>query len=164
MTEYPLKQLLQIKIKRFEMAEKLLHEKKEELIKQEKILKEKEKDRNQVLKHKEDKLQQLRDALDRGERSDKIQQMKIYMETVKERLLVEEKKVSDQKKNVKKAEEDVEKAKRNLIEKEKDLEKLKMHKTEWTKEELKLFEIEEEKVLDEMGSNRFHPQKRKKNL
>ncbi|MFA6501734.1 MAG: type III secretion T3S chaperone, partial [Parachlamydiales bacterium] len=122
-SDYPLEELVKIKQKRFEQAVKLIEEKKTALKRENDILKNLEDDRNKVFKHKEDKLQQLRDALDSGERTDKIRQKKDYLEVVKENLKEKDKKVANQLKNVKEAENDLEKARQNLLEKQKDIEK-----------------------------------------
>ena len=153
--KYPLEQLVKIKHKRFEQAQKTLEEKKEELRQQEEILKKKEAERDEVLKHKQDKLQQLRDELDTGTTSDKIQQMKIYLEVVDERLEKKQKKVDAQKKKVEEAEKAVEIARLDLIQKQKDVEKLKIHKKQW-QNEVRFWEKKEEgKILDEVGSQRY---------
>jgi hypothetical protein len=157
--QYPLEQLIKIKNKRFEQALKVLEEKKELLKKEEDLLKKKEKERNDVLRHKEEKLQQLRSTLDKETTSDKIQQMKRYLEVVKERLLEKERAVKKQKEEVRKAEKEVEEAKKILFLRQKDLEKLQMHKKEWA-EELRLWSEREEGLeQDEIGSTRYSRQK-----
>ncbi|NGX28796.1 MAG: hypothetical protein K940chlam1_00983 [Candidatus Anoxychlamydiales bacterium] len=152
---YPLEDLVRIKQKRFEQAIDLVEKKKALLKREQDILKKIEDERNQVFKHKEDKLKQLRDALDAGERTDKIRQKKDYLDVVKERLLEKEKKVKDQLKNVKEAEDELEKARENLREKQKDIEKLNIHRKEWEKE-MKYFEAQKEQILqDEIGSVKY---------
>ena len=79
---YPLLQVLDIKRRRVEEAEKVLKEKLKALEKEREILKEREKERDKVLKHQLDKLAQLRHQMDTGHSSVKIQQMKSYLEVV----------------------------------------------------------------------------------
>src|SRR3990167_5058886 len=95
--EYPLEELFTIKIRRFETAIKVLEEKKRLYLKEVEILRKVEEERDEVLKHKNDKLKQLRESLDTGERTDKIQEKKRYLEIVKDKLLEKEKKVQKQK-------------------------------------------------------------------
>jgi len=85
---YPLEQLMTIKQNRFEQAQKTLEEKKEILAQEERKLKKLEDERDEVLKHKQAKLDQLRAALDKGERTDKLQQMKVYLKVVEENLQI----------------------------------------------------------------------------
>jgi len=159
---YPLEELVKIKQKRFEQAVKLLEEKKLLLKREQDILKNLEKERNKVFKHKEDKLKQLRQALDKGESTDKIRQKKDYYKVVQEHLIEEEKKVKKQEKNVKEAEVELEKARKNLFEKQKDIEKLQIHKKEWEKE-MKHFEAQKELLLnDEIGSIKYIIKKKEK--
>lgn len=149
---YPLEDLVKIKQKRFEQAVKLVEEKKLLLKREQDILKTLEKERNKVFKHKEDKLKQLREALDKGESTSKIRQKKDYYKTVQENLKEKEKKVKNQEKNVNEAQKELEKARKNLFEKQKDIEKLKIHRKQWEKE-MKYFQTQKEQLLhDEIGS------------
>lgn len=160
--QYPLEQLVKIKNKRFEEAVKVLEEKKALHAKEEEILKEKEKERDEVYQHKEEKLQQLRQTLDKESRSDKIQQMKRYLEVTKEKLAAKEMAVKKQKEVVAKAEKEVEEAKKVVFLRQKDLEKLEIHKKEWTEEVRIYSEREEESFQDEIGSTRYTRQKQEK--
>lgn len=56
--------------------------------------------RDQVLQHKIAKLEQLRNELDAGTSTDKIQQGKIYLKIVDEKLVAKEKIVIEQQKMV----------------------------------------------------------------
>jgi len=160
--EYPLHQLQVIKKKKLEEAERVLREKKEKLAAEEEKLKKLEDERDKVKKHRQDKLTQLRAALDEGMRTDKIEQMRLYMKLVDEKLKVHEKKVADQIKQVEKAELEVEEARKAMVKREREVEKLKEHAHEWKKEEAKELEKEEAKETDEMGSTRFIMKKKKR--
>lgn len=152
---YPLQQLAEIKKKRLDEAEKILREKKALLVKEEEKLQALEKERDEVLNHKRDKLTQLREELDRGTTSDKIQQMKQYLKIVDEDLLRHEKKVKDQQKQVEKAKEEVEKARQEYVKKERDLEKIAIHRKEWGAE-VNLEQLRQEGITtDELGSAMF---------
>jgi flagellar biosynthesis chaperone FliJ len=160
--KYPLEQLIQIKNRRFEIALKVMEEKKTILEKEKLTLIKVEKERDKVLEHKKDKLQQLRDELDTGTTSDKIKQMKTYLEVVDEKLYEKETKVKNQKEKVEEAKEEFEKAREIMYQRQKDQEKLKMHKEEWVKE-VKFWESREESLIqDEIGSVRFVSQKKEK--
>ncbi|MES2273211.1 MAG: type III secretion T3S chaperone [Chlamydiota bacterium] len=149
---YPLQQLLEIKKNRFDQAVKTLEEKKAILEKAYEKLYDLTQEKDKVLKHKVAKLTQLREALDAGTTTDKIQQMKVYLKIVDEKLAEKQKKVNDQQKQVDLAQKQVDAATDDLFQKKKDLEKLEMHKQEWEKEVRYWTEQKEAVEHDEQGS------------
>jgi flagellar biosynthesis chaperone FliJ len=151
MAKYPLKQVLEIKQKRVEDAEKVVKDKQIILDQENEKLAQREADRDKVKQHKEDKLQQLRDTLDHGTTSPKVQQMKAYMKVVDEKLKVEEKKVKDQKEKVEVAKRDLEEAKHQLFLRRQEVDKLQTHRKDWEKEMRKEEEIVEGREMDELG-------------
>lgn len=151
--KYPLEQLVQIKQKKLEEAERLLREKKELLIKEQEKLEKVEKERDEVKEHRMAKLTQLREKLDEGTTSDKIQQMKYYLKIVEEKLKQKESKVKEQLKHVEAAEKAVEAAREDLLEKQRDIEKLAMHRKEWDQEMRLIVEHGEAVETDEMGTS-----------
>lgn len=159
---YPLAQVLEIKQKRVEAAEKVVSEKLMILQKEQKKLEEREAEKEKVKHHKEEKLQQLREILDRESTSPKIQQMKSYLKVVDEKLRIEEKKVADQKKVVEKAEKDLEQAKEDLRHKRVEVDKISMHKKDWEKGIKKEMEAQESKETDELGSLTHSMQKKQR--
>lgn len=161
---YPLKQVLEVKQRRVEDAEKVVKDKQLALIKEQQILEQKEKDRDKVKAHHDDKLKQMRQTMDEGTTSPKIQQMKAYLKVVKDRVVVEEKKVKDQKQQVETAEKNLEEAKRVLKIKRQEVDKLESHRIDWTKEMRKELEVIEAREQDELGSIIYttrHPRKGK---
>ena len=106
--KYPLEHLVMIKARRLEEAEKVLKAKKEALAKEEATLKELEEKRDQTKRHRHDKINQLREELDKGTTTDKITAAKTYIKVVDEELAERERKVNEQEKKVKEAEEEVE--------------------------------------------------------
>ncbi len=156
-----------IKKNRFDQAVKILEEKKSLLEKAYEKLFEVTQERDKVLHHKTAKLNQLRQALDEGTTTDKIQQMKFYLKTVGEKLAEKEKKVKDQQKQVDLAQKQVDVATEELFQRKKDLEKLEMHKIEWEKEVRYWTEQKEGIEHDEQGSAthtiRKEDSKRRKN-
>jgi flagellar biosynthesis chaperone FliJ len=162
MTEkYPLDQLAQIKQRRLEEAEKVLREKRRILEEEQGKLASLEQKRDEVKDHYLAKLNQLREKLDAGTATDKIQQMKHYLKMVTENLKAEEVKVEAQQKVVKAAEHLVDVARQDLFKKQKDVEKLSLHHTEWKKEMDKIEAHQEEVASDEMG-NATHSLKKRK--
>ena|SRR5579872_3712321 len=149
---YPLEQLMAIKKTRFDQAVRVLEEKKALLEKEYEKLYDITQERNQVLEHKNAKLAQLRAALDEGMPTDKIQQMKVYMKTVDERLAEKQKKVAAQQKEVDLAQKQVDLATDELFQRKKDLEKLEIHKQEWEKEVRYWSERKEAGEHDEQGA------------
>lgn len=158
--EYPLEQLILIKQKKLEEAEKVLREKKEILEEEMKKLHALEKERDEVKEHKNAKLGQLREELDKGTTSDKIQQMKMYLKIVDEQLKQKERKVTDQKKKTDEAEKNVEIARQDHFKKQQDVEKIKLHRKDWEKEQRVIMGREEEKQTDELGSTMHQKKKR----
>lgn len=148
---YPLKQVLEIKQKRVEDAEKVVQEKQKILEQEKEKLAQREAERDKVKDHKKAKLQQLRDELDHSTSSPKVQQMKVYLKLVDEKLKVEEKKVQEQKTKVEAAERDLEEAKKQLYLRRLEVDKLKTHREDWTKEIRKEEEIVEGREMDELG-------------
>lgn len=149
---YPLKQVIEVKQKRADDAEKVYREKQLALKKEQDKLAEREAERDKVKTHKQDKLKQLRDELDQGTTTTKIQQMKVYLKVVDEKLKVEEKKVKDQQDQVKIAEKNLEQAQIDLQRKRQEVDKLLMHKKDWEKEKRKELEVIESREQDELGS------------
>lgn len=149
---YPLLQILQIKKRRVEDAERVVIEKRNLLKQEEEKLKQKEKERDKVLDHQKKKLQQMRDEMDGGTTSPKIIQMKVYLKVVEENLKTEEKKVNDQKEQVKNAEKNLEQAIQALKLRRLEVDKLLTHKQDWEKEMRKEEEIIEGREQDDIGS------------
>jgi flagellar biosynthesis chaperone FliJ len=157
---YPLEQLMLIKKNRFDQAVKILEQKKEILEKAYEKLYDLTQERDKVLAHKKDKLAQLRQTLDEGTTTDKIQQMKAYLKIVDTKLIDREKKVADQQKQVDLAQKQVDLATEELFQRKKDLEKLEMHKVEWEKEVRYWTEQKEAIEHDEQGSAAYTLRKR----
>jgi len=153
---YPLAEVLQVKRRRVEMAEKVLKEKQELLAKEEKILQERKAARDKVKQHQSDKLAQLRYELDHESHTDKIQQMRAYLKVVKEKLAQEEKKVSDQQQQVNIAQKNVDAARLELQKKRLEVDKLETHQKDWLQEWKKEEEILLGREQDELGSVIFN--------
>jgi flagellar biosynthesis chaperone FliJ len=155
MVVYPLKQILEIKKRRVDEAERVVLEKRRALEQEEQRLVEAEAAREKVRQHKKDKMEQLRQTLDEGTTSPKIMQMKAYLKVVQEKLAIEDKKVKDQKGKVELAAKDLEDAKAHLRLKRLEVDKVEAHKVEWTKEQRKEAEIKEESEMNEVGTVAF---------
>ncbi len=153
--KYPLEQLAEIKQRRVEEAEKDLKRKKELLEIEQEKLKKREEERDQVKAHKADKIMQLNKKFDEGISSDEIEQAKVYLKVVDEKLKGKELKVQEQQQVVKVAEKAVEEARAVLIKRQTEIEKIHMHRKEWEKEMKVLEAQEEEKLMDELGSTGF---------
>ena len=152
---YPLAQVLQVKRKRVEDAEAVVKQKQKLLdIEIEKLEKAKA-EREKVKQHYSDKLKQMRDEMDKGTTSDKIDQMKIYLKVCQEKLKIEDKKVKEQQNQVDIAEKNVEIAKNVLKEKQREEDKILTHRTEWEKTTMKELDIEQTRAEDDLGSTMF---------
>ncbi len=149
---YPLEQITIIKQKKLDEAEKVLREKKKALEREQEKLVAVEKERDEVKDHRFAKLTQLREKMDEGAPSDKIQQMRYYLKVVDEKLKAKEVKVKEQQKQVETAKQQVEVARNDLIKKQQDVEKMQMHRKEWEKEMHALAVHKEAIETDEMGS------------
>lgn len=159
---YPLEQLETIKKKKLEDAEKNLRDKKQLLIKEQEKLAELEKERDKVKEHRMAKLTQLRENLDAGTSTDKLQQMKQYLKVVDEQLKQKEHKVKEQQKQVDAAEKQVEAARQEVFKRHQDVEKMRLHHEEWNKQE-QAEELRKEGIEgDELGSAMHTLRKREK--
>lgn len=158
---YPLEEVLDIKRRRVDEAEREVAKKHEELEREREILAEKEAERDKVVQHREDKMKQMRDALDEGTTAPKVLQMRAYIKVVKVRVAEEEQKVTEQEEQVDIAEKNLEVAKEDLRLRRKEVDKLEEHKEGWLVEAKKELEIEEIREADEMGSVMFLTRMRK---
>jgi flagellar biosynthesis chaperone FliJ len=160
---YPLNQVIEVKQRRVDDAEKVVKEKIIALEKEQGILKQREADRDKAKQHSEAKLKQMREEMDRGTTSPKIQQMRAYFKVTKERVAAEEKKVKDQKAQVETAQKNLDAARENLRIKRQEVDKILTHRKDWLKEMKKEQEIIEGREQDEIGSTLFstrHPRKK----
>jgi flagellar biosynthesis chaperone FliJ len=153
---YPLEQIAIIKQKKLDEAERVLREKKKALEREEEKLAAVEKERNEVKDHRFAKLTQLREKMDEGAPSDKIQQMRYYLKVVDEKLKAKEIKVKEQQKHVETAKQQVEAARNDLVKKQQDVEKIQTHRKEWEKEMHALAEHKESIETDEIGAVLHH--------
>ncbi len=158
--QYPLEQLMLIKKNRFDQAVKTLEEKRELLAKAHEVLYKVTAEKDVVLQHKQDKLTQLRTSLDEGTTTDKIQQMKVYLKVVDEKLVAAEKKVTEAQTKVDTAQKQVDAATQEVFQRKKDVEKLGMHKVEWEKEAQYEITQKEASEHDEQGSSTYTTRKR----
>ena len=157
---YPLKQVLEVKVRRVDEAEKVVAEKRKALEAEKEKLKQREVDRDKAVKHHSDKLAQLRKILDEGTTTDKIMQMKAYLKVAKERVKVEEKKVKDQQDQVETAQKNLDKALDELRQKRQEVDKLEAHRKDWLKEQRKEEEIVQGREQDEIGTIVFSSKQR----
>lgn len=159
-SEYPLEQVISIKKNRFDQAIKTLEAKKEILEKAYERLYDLTQEWEEVKRHKQEKLDQLRESLDAGTTSDKVQQMKYYLKVVDEKVIEKKKKVDAGQKEVDAAQTQVDLATDDLFQKKKDLEKLEIHKKEWGKQATYELERKEEAEHDEQGSAGYSRKKK----
>jgi len=149
---YPLDKVLEIKENRVKEQEKVVAQKQRELALEEEKLVKAEEARRQVQKHYDDKLAQMRYKMDTETTSIEMQQMRVYLKLVRERLIAEDKKVEAQKAQVELAKKNLEVALGELRRKRQEVDKLQVHKKDWLRE----MEREQERVegieQDEMGS------------
>lgn len=160
--KYPLEQLVLIKTKRLEEAQKKLKEKKAALEKEQAKLKKLEEECQKVFDHKQEKIKQLDDEMNAGTTSHKIDVANKYLKVVEEDLKQKKRKVTEQDKIVKTAFSAVEIARMEMLKKQQDLEKLEIHRAEWKKGVLKELEIKQEQEGEEMGSAKFSLMQREK--
>lgn len=152
---YPLEEVLSVKKRRVEKAEKEVLRKEQELQKEKDTLVEVEAARDKVRDHRDAKMTQMLKALDEGTTSPEVLQMRGYIKVVKVKLAEEEQKVKAQEEQVDIAKKNLEVAKQELAMRRKEVEKIEQHKEIWLKEAKKELEIEEGREQDEMGSVMF---------
>jgi flagellar biosynthesis chaperone FliJ len=157
---YPLIEVIRIKKRRLDEAEKVLREKKLILEKELEKLKVCQKEHDEAKAVFDNYLQKLRQALDEGEPGKKIEQHKLHLKDLKDKFIATQKKLETQKKAVLLAEKAVEEARSDYQQKEKELEKLHIHKGEWI-EALKLEETRAEEIkMDEISTSGFARKKK----
>lgn len=159
---YPLLQVMDVKKKRVQDAERVVKEKEIALQKEKDKLAEREADRDKAIGHHNAKLTQLRKEMDEGTTSDKILQMKAYLKVAKDRVKIEEKKVKEQLDQVAKAAKDLQNAQLDLRMRRQEVDKLETHRKDWLKEILKEQEIIDGREMDEIGTVIFSSKKRTK--
>ena len=161
MTEkYPLDQVIQVKQKRLDDAERAYKEKLRLLEVEQEKLKAAEQERDKAKETYSVKLADMRAALDAGKSTTTLRQKRDYLKLVKEKLLVEEGKVKEQMKMVDTAQKNADLARRDMQDKRKELEKMQMHKEEWQKEAGKEVVRQEGHEQDELGTSMFLHRKR----
>jgi len=158
---YPLDSVIMVKKKRVEEQEKVVRQKEQALEKEKEKLAEFEKERDKAKEHLASKLAQLRYELDHGTTSDKVQQMKAYLNVAKDKLKAEDKKVKDQEEHVETAKKALEAAIQELKIKRQEVDKLENHKIDWLKEMRKEEEIIQAREEDELGSISYATHKRR---
>lgn len=157
---YPLKQVLEVKVRRVEEAERQVSEKKAALEAEKEKLRLREEDKEKAINHHHAKLTQLRKSLDEGTTTDKIMQMKAYLKVAKERVKIEEKKVKDQQDQVEIAQKNLTEAQNNLRLRRQEVDKLETHRKDWLRELRREEEIVEGREQDELGTIIFSSRKR----
>lgn len=157
--KYPLHQIVMIKKRRLEEAERFLKQKKEELIKEEEKLVKVKEERDLTLKHFEEKHDQLKSVQSQPALADEIESIKLYIKTVQVELEEKQEKVKNQQAEVAKAEEAVKAARANMLKKQQEVEKLRLHEKSW-KQEIRLEELRKEGIeTDDLGTTSFSQKK-----
>ncbi|MEC8306543.1 MAG: hypothetical protein VXZ72_01635 [Chlamydiota bacterium] len=151
MTRYPITQLMIIKKKRLESAEKAWKKAKEKLQNERAKEKKLEKEKDKSLSHRNDKLRQLRQQLDSGEPSEVILATKRYLTITNEDLDAKQRVWQAQKEVVAQADQEVKLARKECIQKECDLEKIKEHQILWLRDHHKHEVRIQDKEEDELG-------------
>ncbi|RDB31822.1 type III secretion T3S chaperone [Candidatus Similichlamydia laticola] len=149
---YPLEQVLAVKKRRAEIAEREMHEKQNILLQEREQLLYIKKQRDQVKQHHIDKLNQLRSILDREARTNALQRARNYVDLVAERLRTEEERVQKQQHQVDTAEAAFEMARQVWLQRRKEVEKIEKHRKEWLQIAWKEFRKEEAKYIEEVGT------------
>jgi chromosome segregation ATPase len=150
--QYPLEQVLDVKRKRSAEAEKVVAEKKRALEREQEKLKTAQEARDKVKTHYDDKLTQFRQLLDEGTTTDKIQQSKVYIKIVEEKLRAEQEKVKKQQSEVDNAQAALNVAREEWKMRQKEVDKIETHREEWLKEALQELLVIEIREQDELGS------------
>lgn len=133
---YPLQQLLDIKEKRVEDAERELHLKKVALEKEEEKLRKCLEKEKQAQDTYDEQLEAFYTDFQQGTNSDKIKQRKDHLKGLLEKVKLEKEHTAKQEKVRDAAAEEKEEAKRILDERRIDLEKLTEHKKAWVRTDL----------------------------
>lgn len=158
---YPLQQLLEIKEKRVEDAERILHEKKEALAREEEKLQKCIERERLAQKTYDEQLDTFYNDFAGGTQSHKIKQRKEHLKTLLEQVKIEKEKTKKQREIRNKAEQEKDEAKAILDQRRIDLDKIEEHKKAWTKGDLE--EKERLHIIehDELGAM-IHSRRKKR--
>jgi hypothetical protein len=160
--KYPLEQLIEIKKKRVEDAEKVFIEKKKIHEKQVELLKKEKEKKEEINRHYEDKLEEFYTSFDKGTTSDKIKMRKDYLKKVLEDLKNQDQKVKQQAMKVETALQEKNDAKKILDKRRQDVEKIETHEVEWQKTRKKEEELKKQAEHDELSSSTYDFRKKRK--
>lgn len=159
---YPLEQVLEVKKRRRDEAEKVVTAKKKALEIEQVKLQQVEEQRNKVQRHYRDKLDQFRKLLDQETTTDKIQQAKVYIKITEEKLRIEQEKVTRQISEVETAKQNLEQARQLWLQQQKEVDKIAEHRQLWIKQTLSELDLKESNEQDELG-NIIHLVNQRKN-
>ena len=162
---YPLEQVLDVKQKRVDDAERELEKKRRELEVEKEKLETCKEERQKVQDHLDEQYVLYEEVLSGLTTPDKILQLRRYIESVMQKLKIEDDKVIAQEREVRNAEIAVKEAKENWRLRRKELDKMETHKESWMEEANFEYQRELAKELDELGSIMFlnHLKKMKEN-
>ena len=152
---YPLEQVLDVKQKRVDDAERELEKKRRELETEKEKLEACKKERQVVQDHLDEQYINYNEVISATTTSDKIVTLRKYIETVISKLKIEDNKVQTQEREVRNAEIAVTEAKKNWRLRRKELDKMETHKEHWLEEANFEHQRELAKELDELGSIMF---------
>lgn len=150
--QYPLEQIIEVKENRVKSQEKKLLAAEREYQERQKELFKAEKLRNQVLRHYNAKMSQLRHMMDVGGYSPEFEGMKRYLKLVEEKLKAEELKVKAEEKKVKEAREERDKQESLLHQRRLELDKIQEHRQLWLQEQLIEFRLNQINEQDDIGT------------
>jgi len=150
--KYPLEKIVEIRKSKLDKAERALKERKDALVVEEEKLQAVKGARDKVKELHTAKLLQLRQELDQGTTTVKIQRFKTFISIVDHDLKEADKKVAAQRVLVKDAEKRVEEARADYVLKQRGLEKFSIHKKIWEEEQDVILMQEEELRNDEAGT------------
>ncbi|WP_108624020.1 type III secretion T3S chaperone [Candidatus Similichlamydia epinepheli] len=149
---YPLEQVLAVKVRRLEIAEREMNEKKKILEEEQEKLLQTEQQRDEVKQHHIEKLMQFREILDHETRTNEVQQARNYIDLVADKLRTAEERVQKQKQQCDAAQLAFDEARKNWKQRRKEVEKIESQRESWLREAIKEYRKEEAKELEEVGT------------
>lgn len=160
--KYRLQPVLDKREKKKKDAEKVLADARAQLEKQNAILKQREEDVVKAVEKKDQYTKDLMAKMQAGMETGKITAGKMYIEVLKQNIVVAQKKVEDQKKVVQSCEQKVQAAVTQLTEATKEMKVIEKHKENWQEGVKREIEEKEDREQEEVAQTLYEQHRKQR--
>ena len=159
--KYRLQPVFDMKEKKKKDAEKALAETRKELLKQQKLLSDREQEWRNAIEKRQTYTAEFLAKMEKGMEQVRISQGKAYIEVLKQNIELAKKKVEEQKKVVHQWEKKVEAAVAKVMETTKDWKVIEKHKENWLETAKRESEMKEDKEQEEVAQSLYEQVRRR---